>query len=502
MAVWLVVLQLVSWGKSGVSKSGSAKSKWARAGLSLTFVVLLCGVAGFAVFARSTLYSRNPAPALQGDLDSYAGADVSFKTVYSVLSRPLDNRAYRQFYEFLKQHTNLTRDTSAGPVDVSLVPDLHATPGPKPNVFLFVIDSLRRDYVGPYNSAVDFTPHIDQFAQDSVVMQNAFTRYGGTALSEPAIWVGAMQLHKQYIEPFYPMNNLQKLLDAEGYQSYVSVDVILRIMMQPGSPVTELDKDCKSWDDLDFVPTLKELETKIDARADRQKPIFAYTQPQNVHTLTLQRSKIKGGRKAVSMYELRRMDAAFGEFVEFLRQRGLYDNSIIILTADHGDSYGEFGRWGHSDFLFPEVIRIPLIVHLPQPMREHFVWDAKQPAFTTDITPSLYYLLGHPAIVNNELFGRPLFTRTVEEQQKYKRTHYLVVSSYAPVYAILGGEAQSLFIVDAVNSKNYFYNLIDDPLGTHNHVTLPLETENEALIRHDVGLIDDLYRWHPPAETQ
>ena len=502
MAVWLAAVQWMSWAGigRGTENDKHSKARWSLSGL-IALVFAVCGLAGFAVFARSTLYSRNPAPTLQGDLDAYAGSDISFKTAYSVLSRPVDNQAYRQFYEFLKQHTNLTRNDSAGPVDVSLVPDLRATPGPKPNVFLFVIDSLRRDYVGPYNSAVDFTPHIDQFAKDSVVMQNAFTRYGGTALSEPAIWVGAMQLHKQYIEPFYPMNNLQKLLDAEGYQSYVSVDVILKVMMNPGSSLTELDKDCKSWDDLDFVPTLKELEAKIDARTDRQKPIFAYTQPQNVHTLTLERSKIKGGRKAVSMYELRRMDAAFAEFVDFLRQRGLYDNSIIILTADHGDSYGEFGRWGHSDFLFPEVIRIPLIVHLPEAMREHFVWDAKQPAFTTDITPSLYYLLGHPAVVNNELFGRPLFTRTLEEQQKYKRTHYLVVSSYAPVYAILGDEAQSLFIVDAVNSKNYFFNLNDDPLGTRNHVTPPLENENEALIRHDVGLIDDLYRWHPPAET-
>jgi membrane-anchored protein YejM (alkaline phosphatase superfamily) len=294
------------------------------------------------------------------------------------------------------------------------------------------------------------------------------------------------------------MNNLQKLLDADGYQSYISMDPILRTILHPSPSIAGLDEDTKAWSDLDFVATLKELETKLDARTDRAEPIFAYSQPQNVHTLTLARSRMPGGRKAVSIFELGRMDAAFGEFIAFLKQRGLYDNSIIILTADHGDSYGEYGRYGHSDFLFPEIIRIPLIVHLPPAMREQYVWDAKQPAFTTDITPSLYYLLGHKPIVNNDLFGRPLFTQSAEEASGYARSHYLIVSSYASVYAIVGGQGQSLFIVDAVNSKNYYYNLIDDPAGTRSHLSKQVLKENEALIRHDVGAIDEFYHWLPP----
>ena len=310
-----------------------------------------------------------------------------------------------------------------------------------------------------------------------------------------------MQLHKQYIEPFYPMNNLQKLLETGSYHSYISVDPIIRNMLGPSSSITELETGSGSWSDLDFVPTLKELEAKIDARSDSGKPIFAYTQPQNVHTITLARSKIKGGREAASIFELRRMDAAFGEFVEFLRRHHLYDNSIIILTADHGDAYGEYGRWGHSDFLFPEVIRIPLIVHLPPRMQQEFVSDQNQLAFTTDITPSLYYLLGHRPILNNQLLGRPLFTQSPGEQVAYRRPQYLIVSSYAPVYAELSGDGRSLFIADAVHSRSYFYNLKDDPAGAHNHVTISLENEYAALIRHDVRTIDQAYGWHP-AETQ
>ena len=46
------------------------------------------------------------------------------------------------------------------------------------------------------------------------------------------------------------------------------------------------------------------------------------------------------------------------------KQRGLYDDSVVIVTADHGDSLGEDGRMGHAYTLYPEIVRIPLLVHL------------------------------------------------------------------------------------------------------------------------------------------
>ena len=490
IVVWVLALQVV--GRSGIRM---------RSRPATLTVFLLGGIAaGGYEYVRHKLDNLETQAVWTSALDAYSGADISFKTAYSILSPSFDNRRYQDFYRFLKQRTNLGREASVGPADTRLVTSLQASRGPTPNVFLFVIDSLRRDSVSPYNPAVDYTPEIGRFAEDSIVMQNAFTRYGGTALSEPAIWVGAMQLHKQYIEPFYPMNNLEHLLEVDGYQSYISLDPILRTIVRPSSSITELESDATPWGDLDFVPTLKKLETAIDARVERKRPIFAYSQPQNIHTLTLERSRIQGGRKAVTAYELRRMDAAFGEFLRFLEQRGLYDNSIIILTADHGDSYGEFGRYGHSNFLFPEVIRIPLILHLPAKMREGLVWDTQQVSFTTDIAPTLYYLLGHRPILNNELFGRPLLTATLQEQAEYIRPYYLLASSYGPVYAILAKNGKSLFIVDAVDGRNYFYDLAEDPLGSRNHVTARVVNENQPLVRRELERIDNFYGWRPPQE--
>jgi hypothetical protein len=499
---WDFVIQKVSvllvWAALliGFSLLGDWRTRLAKA--SAILVLLLCGgslVAYRAVMSSGSSRAANWSVALE----TYAGSDISFKTGYDILSRSVDDEAYSAFYSFLRHHTNLGPEAVVAPADIRLVDSLQPVAGNKPNIFFFVIDSLRQDFVSPYNPAVDFSPEIAKFAKDSVVMPNAFTRYAGTALSEPAIWVGAMQLHKQYIQPFAPMNSLQKLLQTDGYRSYISMDPILQATLVPSPDIIRLDEGNKLWNDLDFCVTLKELETKIDARADRRAPTFAYTQPQNVHTLTLERQKLGGSRREISAAEVRRMDSAFGEFLQFLKQRGLYDNSIIILTSDHGDSYGEFGRYGHADFLFPEIIRIPLIIHLPESMRRQYVVDEAQPVFSLDITPSLYYLLGHRPILNQELYGRPLFTETLDEQVPYRRQHYLIASSYAAVYGILGGTGKSLFIVDAVNHKNYFFDLTADPLGVHNRVTPRLRDQNEPLIRRQLELIDRLYHYSPPS---
>jgi membrane-anchored protein YejM (alkaline phosphatase superfamily) len=54
---------------------------------------------------------------------------------------------------------------------------------------------------------------------------------------------------------------------------------------------------------------------------------------------------------------LRRIDTCCGEFIADLKARGLFDRSIVILTADHGDSLGEQGRMGHAYTIFPEILQ-------------------------------------------------------------------------------------------------------------------------------------------------
>ena len=105
---------------------------------------------------------------------------------------------------------------------------------------------------------------------------------------------------------------------------------------------------------------------------------------------------------------MRQIDGCVGTFVDDLKARGLYDNSVIIVTADHGDALGEGGRWGHGSPGFPEVLRIPLIVHLPPRLAARWTADVDAVSLSTDIVPTLYTLLGQEVTLRGPIVGMPL----------------------------------------------------------------------------------------------
>ncbi|HXT62560.1 MAG TPA: sulfatase-like hydrolase/transferase [Pyrinomonadaceae bacterium] len=454
---------------------------------------------------RLELAVSTHAPAISLTIDRYAGYDPSFALTGQILAPAavdvFETTDDDPFFAMLRQNTNIPPEAAVTPVDVNLAASSGVTLTKKPHIFIFVIDSLRQDYLSPYNPSVQFTPNIAAFADESTVMRNAFTRYGGTALAEPSIWTGSMQLHKQFVQPFYPMNSLQKLIDAEHYTSFITIDPILKSILKSFSDAVELDRG-GDWKDYDFVETLADLQAKLSTR--RPERIFAYSQPQNLHLVSLQHTRRQFSREAryagfepQHAFEVERIDKAFGEFVQFLKSSGLYDDSIIVLTSDHGDALGEEGHWGHGNSLYPEVIRIPLLIHLPKAMATDVVSEPGSIAFSTDITPTIYYLMGRRPIVNSELFGRPLFTETLEEQKQYRRDSYLIVDSYGPVYGMLSGDAKQLFVADATTDSAYIYDLTRGYAGRRVNVTSDQAEQSERTVAREVQKIQSFYHFYP-----
>ena len=310
-------------------------------------LLVLCAFKGLAATAGEDLATS---------LDRYAGRDPSYKVLRDLLTRPrgTPTRDDAAFYRYLQERTNIPRSVHIEPADVRFVPTLSSSSGPKPSVFIFVLDSLRPDYLSPYNPAVTFTPAIEAFAKDSVVFTHAFTRYGGTGLSQPSIWTGGMLPHQQYMTPFYPLNSLQKLMEGENYRSFVSIDTILRMILKETPSTVEIDRGVLTHD-LRLKESLRDLAARLRKGEAQGQPVFAYAQPQDIHisTITREGASVPAGESYPGFYapyasRLKRADEGFGEFLSSLRELGMYDDSIIVLTSDHGDSLGEDGRWGHA----------------------------------------------------------------------------------------------------------------------------------------------------------
>ncbi len=406
-----------------------------------------------------------------------------------------------ELYEFLRSHTNIPRAKKVEPVEVEPVERLIPTTGPRPHVFVFVIDSLRRDYVGANDKDVAFTPAIDSLAREGVSFRNAFTRYAATGLSEPSIWVGGMMLHKQYVEPFHPMNALQKLLEWERYREFLGNDAILEAIVRDGPLVTRLPP-AEPGENL--CSQLSLLRERIEPLAGGDAPVFAYVQPLDLHIASIRHEGLGvpageayPGFHAPYAWRVRRVDSCLGRFFAFLRERGMWDSSLIVVTSDHGDALAGGGQWGHAYSIAPEILRVPLVIKLPRAQRSSLKADPDAIAFLTDITPTIYYALGHRPIRGSDLLGRPLFTEDLREQKPYIRGDYLVASSYGPVYGILGENGRRLYVADAINLSDTVYEIGSDGKTTSRNPDPGESRRAHALMREKIQAIADEYQFTP-----
>ena len=438
----------------------------------------------------------SPESPLSNAINIHSSYDVSYVVARDLLAttakQPCDDQC-----NYLHEQTNIPPAMLSSAPELDLVDHLQPSKEKRPDIYLLVIDSLRQDFVTPYNPAVDYTPEIAAFAKDSLVFHNAFTRYAGTTLSEPAIWAGAMLLHTHFVQPFSRVNNLEKLATADGYQQFVTVDTTLRSLLDSRTDLVPLDDNANKWTDVDLCSTVDDAEQKITRRTDPSRPIFMFTQPQNVHLLTVHKRHadlILNTREQLERayaQDLRRMDGCFGRFVRFLKNKGRYDNSIIVLTADHG----EFGRGAHTTSIEPDVLKVPLIIHVPESVRRTYYYDTSKLIFTTDITPTLYYLLGHRPIRNNEILGRPMITATSAESLQYERPSYLLAASYAPNYGILSDNGRMLFAFDDYKHEEGLYDLSSDPHGDRNLITPQVARADDNEIRTHLAQIAKAYNF-------
>jgi hypothetical protein len=340
-------------------------------------------------------------------IERYASQNISLQLADHFLGNAPEAEKCGDLCRVLREYTNV-RDAETT-AEVQLVDTLVPAAGDRPNVFIFVIDSLRPDYLGAYNPKVDFSPNIDNFANDSVVFRNAYSQYAGTTLSEPAIWAGAMLLHAHYLRPFSNVNSLEKLAKTDGYKMVVSYDSVLKEILSPSDDLLKLDTDKPAWNEFEMCSTVGQLNKALDQRADKTRPVFFYAQPMNVHMFAHNNLRTTGWDRSGFNHrlsnEVHQVDDCMGEFISGLKSRGMYDNSVIVLTSDHGDATGEFGRQTHSHIIYPEVMHVPLIIHLPRSMRAKLVDDPEQISTLTDIAPSLYYLLGHQPVKANPMYG-------------------------------------------------------------------------------------------------
>jgi hypothetical protein len=468
---------------------------WAPAG-ALAAVLLAP-----AATARLSAWSGDGSLAPSVAFERHAGREVAFALLAGAMaSGPGFDPDY---YRFLQLHADFSGTTSISVPDVDLrAPAERAVhvPGPGPDIFVIVVDSLRRDYLSPYNAAVTFTPNIARFAEGNFAFQNAFTRHGGTELAMPSIWAGAAVVRKVRSQGFERMNALEKLVHSDGYRVAIN-DFTVAEHLRRDTPVTTIDAGVPSVE-TDLCRNLASLRGHLEATAPDARPVFGYFAPMNVHILNTRRggqTSLDGdypGFYAPYASRLKRLDGCFGSFIDYLKATGRYDNSVVVLTSDHGDSLGEGGYWGHAMWLFPEDVRVPLIVHVPERLRPGLTTDLARLAFSTDIAPTLYALLGHQLRTGlGPMFGEPLFVPSGRTLSDRRREAFLLTSSYGATYALLRRNGRLLYVTDIAEWHESAYDLSSGVLGAPLVVDSGMRRLNQREIKKQVADIAAFYRY-------
>ena len=471
-------------------------------------ILLLAGF-GYKALQATAIYWARPLGKTDDEFartfENYGIRDASFDLANHALGNGREVPC-GDLCRILRQHTNIPNFSVQR--EMNLVDRITPARGERPNIFVFVVDSLRPDYLGAYDSKVDFTPNLDTFARESVVLRRAYTQYAGTSLSEPAIWAGAMLLHDHDLSTFSKIDSLEKLGKVDGYREIVSYDTVVKQFLSPSDDVVKLDAD-KLWNQFEVCSTVQQTEAVLDGSANSGRPVLFYAQPMNVHQfahnnlprMTDENWQRRPGFVNRIAYEVRGVDQCLGGFFAYLKQHNLYDNSIIVVTADHGDATGDFGRYSHSTSVYPEIMRVPIIIHLPKNLRGKLVYDDQALATLTDITPSIYYLLGHRPIVANPLFGHPLFVETPEELRSYHRDDIFFASDVRAAYGILAGNGRYFYATYDSPAQSYLYDLATDPNGTQDILTPALKIQYDQRIIEHLQAVANFYGYRPKLGT-
>src|SRR5262249_22595367 len=139
-----------------------------------------------------------------------------------------------------------------------------------------------------------------------------------------------------------------------------------------------------------------------------------------------------------------------------------------------------------------EIMQVPLLVHLPSAWKQDVVADTTAPVFTTDLTPTLYAMLGHEPRPPAAFFGRPLFRRRGAAAPPPIGLE-VIASSYGNVYGALVDTARRLYIVDGIALREYSYELDGTGAGRAVATSDDERARGQQAIRATVEAIASFY---------
>ena len=256
-----------------------------------------------------------------------------------------------------------------------------------PNIIVILIDTLRADHLGAFGYERNISANIDKLAAESLNFSRAIAAASWTAPSVTSILSG--------LYPTAHTNQPPKRFSTArqlGNKIPENVHLIQQMLKQRDYQTAAISSNPWVSKDFDFdkgfdrfyyakhinagkIVELGKKEIELFVK-DPSNPFFLYLhfidphEPYLPHPDFTFEGNLKSRQyseemmKKINLYdgEIQYTDTQLGIFFDYLRNKGLYDNSVIVLVSDHGEAFEEHGIFGHGFNLNIEEVHVPLFI--------------------------------------------------------------------------------------------------------------------------------------------
>jgi arylsulfatase A-like enzyme len=389
----------------------------------------------------------------------------------------------------------------------------------RPNVLFIVIDTLRADHLPSYGYGRDTAPRVHQLlAEEGALVERAYSQAPWTLPSTGSLLTGRMpgELAGSDPEVFeIPAGDptLAERLSALGYRT---AGFLANPILHEGNGFARGFGDFytpeTTWEVLDWVdattieeralPWLEEALGPASREGDEREPFFLYLHYIDPHDpyrnpdvwdgeretapwdpeydgrvrgdwaqdLYAGKKGLPGGtpeereadrRHLVALYdsEIRYVDRFVARVIEAIPEEVL-EETLIVLTSDHGEEFLDHGGWKHSQTLYQEMLHVPLFVR----------WDGVIPAGTRvagpvallDLAPTVLTAAGAPSVAEEGFPGRDLLPALTGEEELPPRPVFAEHLALGPMRAAVVDRDRKLILFNRQEPR-----LDTNPLHRH-----------------------------------
>lgn len=267
----------------------------------------------------------------------------------------------------------------------------------RPNVLVYVVDTMRADHLGLYGYSRNVSPEIDEFGSQAYVFDQAMAQTSWTKPAVASIFTGLGTTahgvnHREHRLPSRLLTMAELFSDASystvafTTNAYFSTDSGLRqgfdeFTLQPAradrvhQQIFEwLDREDREDPFLLYVHTI-DPHAPYDPPESFRREFAAEVEDPDAGSFEHIRGLAFGeiprtpqtDQSLIRLYdaEIAYADRQFGLLLDDLRRRGLYDEMLILFVSDHGEGFYEHGIQGHGWDLYRESTQVPMILKLP-----------------------------------------------------------------------------------------------------------------------------------------